>query len=132
MWNPLQITAIGLFLLTAVWGVLPCAAQESVELKPPIEKGQADIPSHVESNVKLQEPFPAHTDTSAPHDTDGRPLLRGAAEAASVNGHARLLATTPLTHHRDRSVHFIELNIKNISDQVVVVDANQAEVRVNG
>ncbi len=29
-------------------------------------------------------------------------------------------------------MHFIELNIKNISDQVVVVDANLAEITVNG
>lgn len=138
MWNPRLITTLGLSLITAVWAVAPVAAQESVELKPPIEKSAedaapaSDIPAHVQSDDRLQEPFPAHTDTSGAHTTDGRPLLRGAAEAASVNGHARLLATTPLTHHRDRSVHFIELNIKNISDQVVVIDANQAEVRLNG
>jgi orotidine-5'-phosphate decarboxylase len=142
MWNPRQITTLALCLITAVGAyTLPCSGQE-VELKPPIEKDTAsnsavqsnssDIPAHIQSNDKLQEPFPAHSDKDAAHSTDGRPLLRGVAEAASVNGHARLLATTPLTHHRDRSVHFIELNIKNISDQVVVVDANQAEVRING
>lgn len=143
MWNPRQIKRLGLLLLmgwiTAVWAN-PCLAQsDNVELKPPIDKSESpkftspsDIPPSVQTNAPLQEPFPAHTDTTQPHTTEGRPLLRGVAEAASVNGHARLLATTPLTHHRDRSVHFIELNVKNISDQVVVVDANLAEVTVNG
>jgi hypothetical protein len=135
MWNPRQISTLGLCLVTAVWAFsFPCAGQEGVELKPPIDRNAAspDVPAHVQSSDRLQEPFPAHTDKDGTHSTEGRPLLRGAAEAASVNGHARLLATTPLTHHRDRSVHFIELNIKNISDQVVVIDANQAEVRLNG
>lgn len=142
MWNPRQIKLLGLIQiiwLTAV-STNPCFGQtDSVELKPPIDKSESpkytspsDLPPTVQTNAPLQEPFPAHTDTAAPHATDGRPLLRGVAEAASVNGHARLLATTPLTHHRDRSVHFIELNIKNISDQVVVVDANLAEITVNG
>lgn len=135
MWNPRQISTLGLCLVTAVWAFsFPCAGQEGVELKPPIDRNAAspDVPAHVQSSDRLQEPFPAHSDKDGAHSTEGRPLLRGAAEAASVNGHARLLATTPLTHHRDRSVHFIELNIKNISDQVVVIDANQAEVRLNG
>ncbi len=139
MWNPRQIKLLVLCLLTAV-GASPCFGQsDSVELKPPIEKTESpkytnpsDLPPTVQTNSPLQEPFPAHTDTATPHSTEGKPLLRGTAEAASVNGHARLLATTPLTHHRDRSVHFIELNIKNISDQVVVVDANKAEVTVDG
>lgn len=135
MWNPRQVSTLAVCLVTSVWAFsLPSTAQEGVELKPPIDKNAAspDVPPHVQSSDKLQEPFPAHTDTDGAHSTEGRPLLRGVAEAASVNGHARLLATTPLTHHRDRSVHFIELNIKNISDQVVVIDANQAEVRLNG
>ena len=142
MWKPRQIEPLGLILLiwiTAVWSN-PCLAQsDTVELKPPIDKSDSakssnpsDIPPSVQTNAPLQEPFPAHIDTAQPHSAEGKPLLRGVAEAASVNGHARLLATTPLTHHRDRSVHFIELNIKNISDQVVVVDANMAEVTVNG
>lgn len=149
MRNPSRIKFSGLVLyagLIAVWAI-PCLAQnaiqniaqaDNVELKPPIERDQSSkpgadaLPASVQSNDRLQEPFPAHTDSANAHSTDGRPLLRGLAEAASVNGHARLLATTPLTHHRDRSVHFIELNIKNISDQVVVIDANQAEVTVNG
>jgi len=139
MWKPRRIV-IGLSFVTAVTMPLCFADESNVELKPPITPPvespkytqPADIPPTVQSTDKLQEPFPARTDIAAPLSTDGRPLLRGAAEAASVNGHARLLATTPLTHHRDRSVHFIELNIKNISDQVVVVDANQAEVKVNG
>ena len=139
MWNPRQIKLLGLCLLTSVWAN-PCFAQTgNVELKPPIDKSESpkytspsDLPPTVQTNAPLQEPFPAHADSLTPHSTDGKPLLRGAAEAASVNGHARLLATTPLTHHRDRSVHFIELNIKNISDQVVVIDANMAEASVNG
>lgn len=143
MWNPCQIKLLGLILLiwiSAQWA-RPCQAQsDSVELKPPIDKKESpklinpsDLPPGIETNAPFKgEPFPAHTDTVVPHSTEGRPLLRGVAEAASVNGHARLLATTPLTHHRDRSVHFIELNVKNISDQVVVVDANLAEVTVNG
>jgi len=137
MWKPSQIALA--IMLTAVM-LPPCVADESnVELKPPITPPvespkytqPSDIPPSVQSNDRRQEPFPAQN-TEKPLTTDGRPLLRGTAEAASVNGHARLLATTPLTHHRDKSVHFIELNIKNISDQVVVIDANQAEVKVNG
>lgn len=142
MWNPRQIKLLGLILLVWIaelWAH-PCVAQSDVvELKPPIDKSASpkltkpsDLPPGVQTNAPLQEPFPAHTDTAAPHFTEGRPLLRGAAEAACVSGHARLLATTPLTHHRDRSVHFIELNVKNVSDQVVVIDANLAEVNVNG
>lgn len=142
MWNPRQIRLFGLCMVTAVTAY-PCFGQagsdQSVELKPPIEKVEspkytnpADIPPSVQSTDRLQQPFPPHPETGGGHTTDGRPILRGTAEAASVNGHARLLATTPLTHHRDRSVHFIELNIKNISDQVVVVDANQATVTLNG
>ena len=150
MRNPIRKNLLGLVVHTGIAAVLaiPCSAQgalhkiaqgESVELKPPIERGESpkrkdspDLPATVQSDDKLQEPFPPHTDSTTPHSTEGRPLLRGVAEAASVNGQARLLATTPLTHHRDRSVHFIELNIKNISDQVVVVDANQAEAMLNG
>lgn len=140
MWNPRQLT-LRLCLLTAVMSTscyAPSFAQnDEVQLKPPIDTSSSTqtlqgVPAHVQSDDKLQQPFPAHKDTSEIHSTEGRPLLRGVAEAASVNGHARLLATTPLTHHRDRSVHFIELNIKNISDQVVVVDADQAEVTVGG
>ena len=142
MWKPRQIELLGLILLIGITAVVasPCLAQsDTVELKPPIDKGEpgkftnpSDLPPSVQTTAPLQEPFPAHTDSAQPHSTEGKPILRGVAEAASVNGHARLLATTPLTHHRDRSVHFIELNIKNISDQVVVIDANLAEVTVNG
>ncbi len=136
MRNPLQ-TVFGLLLfiaLTALSASPGLGQTDNVELKPPIniDTKPAAVPPHVQTNDRLEQAFPPHTDTGTLHSTDGRPLLRGVAQASSVTGQARLLATTPLTHHSDRSVHFIELNIKNISDQVVVVDANLAEVTVNG
>lgn len=149
MRNPYFTSLLGLSLSLFVSQSGAFAQSENIDLKPPIPvqpvpaaspdavrpAGTGTLPTAVQETApsKSQAGFSRPINESQPGASgDSRPVLRGGAEASSVNGHARLLATTPLTYHRDRSVHFIELNIKNISDQVVVVDANLAEVTVGG
>lgn len=155
--NPYLTSLLGLSLLLSISQSASFAQSENVDLKPPIPVQPVPAASpdgQTPATASDQPPaetvgLPKSRQESAPPKSqagysrpqaesqpgasgDAKPILRGTAEASSVNGHARLLATTPLTYHRDRSVHFIELNIKNISDQVVVVDANLAEVNVGG
>lgn len=71
---------------------------------------------------------PPDPDKAVIHEYDARPpiiekpVLKGGAEIRTINAGARLMPGTPLTHHRDRSVRFVELHIKNTSDLPLVID----------
>src|SRR5262249_884851 len=58
------------------------------------------------------------------------PLLKAVAEAGSLPAAATPIKNCPLCHFRGKKLSFFALNVKNLSDQVAIIDGDSAQAEL--
>lgn len=69
---------------------------------------------------------------SAPSQTAGPPVLKAAAQIANIKATAANLSASPLTRNRDLNLKYVQLTVKNDSNQICIILGNAVHASVGG